>query len=95
MTNWLPQLRVSQPYTMCHALRWVDPGVDCATLASPAFGTNQALDRPDVLIRLCLTAPRQVQRQARAAGVAGVVQVRVPGLAEALERSRAGLEVSR
>lgn len=88
MTSWLPQLAASQPYTMCHALRLVDPAVDCAKLATPAFGTNQAMDRPDVLIRLCLMAPAGVQRAARAQGVAGVVQIRVPGLAEALERSR-------
>jgi hypothetical protein len=82
---------MSQPYTMCHALRWVDPDVDCGKLASPAFGTNLAMDRPDVLIRLCLLAPVSVQRQARLQGVAGVVRLRVPGLAEALERSRAGV----
>lgn len=88
MTVWLPQAGMGQPYTMCHALRLVDPQVDCGTLASPAFGTNMALDRPDVLIRLCLTAPRNVQLAARARGVQGVVHIRVPGLAEALERSR-------
>jgi hypothetical protein len=49
------------------------------------------MDRPDVLIRLCLLAPVAVQRQARLQGVAGVVRLRVPGLAEALERSRAGV----
>lgn len=87
--NWLPQLRVSQPYTMCPLVRLVSgPGVDCCALATPAFGTNVAVDRPDVLIRLCLTAPAAVQRAARAQGVRGVVHVRVPGLAEALERSR-------
>lgn len=83
-----PQLLASQPYTMCHAVRLVDPHVDCGTLAAPAFGTNQAMTNPEVLIRLCLTAPRAVQRAARAQGVPGVVQIRVPGLAEALERSR-------
>lgn len=88
MTAWLPQTGMGQPYTMCHALRLVDPGVDCAKLATPAFGTNQAMDRPDVLIRLCLTAPAGVQRAARAQGIAGVVQIRVPGLKEALERSK-------
>lgn len=82
------QLTVGQPYTMCHALRLVDPDVDCGKLATPAFGTNGGFDRPDVLIRLCLTAPRSVQKAARAQGVRGVVQIRVPGLAEAFERSR-------
>lgn len=86
--GWLPSLQLSQPYTMCHALRLVDPNVDCGKLATPAFGTNQAMDRPDVLIRLCLTAPAAVQRAARAQGILGVVQVRPAGLAEALERSR-------
>lgn len=86
-----PQLRVSQPYTMCHALRMVDPTVNCDQLATPAFGTNLVLDNraaAEAMIRLCFTAPRQVQRAARERGVAGVMMMRPPGLAEALERSR-------
>lgn len=87
----LPQLLPSQPYTMCHAIRLVDPRVDCSKLATPAFGTNLVLDNRDAAeaaIRLCLTAPRGVQRAARAQGVQGVVGIRPPGLAEALERGR-------
>lgn len=86
-----PQLLVSQPYTMCHALRLVDPNLDCDKLATPAFGTNLILDNreaAEAAILLCFTAPRAVQRAARAQGVAGVVMIRPPGLAEALERSR-------
>lgn len=90
--NYLPSLRVGQPYTMCHALRLVDRQVDCAKLATPAVGTNQAMGRPDVLIRLCLTAPMAVQRAARAQGFQGVVMIRPPGLAEAFERARAKKE---
>ena len=86
--NYLPSLRVSQPYTMCHALRLVDRRVDCGKLATPVLGTNQAMDNPQVLVLLCLTAPVAVQRAARAQGVKGVVSMRVPGLAEALQRSR-------
>ena len=92
--NYLPSLRVSQPYTMCHALRLVDPQVDCGILATPVLGTNQAMDRPDVLVLLCLTAPVAVQRAARAQGVTGVLTMRVPGLAEALQRARAGVQDS-
>ena len=86
--NYLPSLRISQPYTMCHAVRLVDPQVECGKLATPAVGTNQGMDRPDVLIRLCLTAPVAVQRVARAQGMTGVMMLRPPGLAEALERAK-------
>lgn len=91
MSVTFPQLRVSQPYTMCHALRMVDPTVNCDKLATPAFGTNLILDNraaAEAAIRLCFTAPRHVQRAARAQGVAGVVMIRPTGLVEALERSR-------
>ena len=90
----LPQLGMGQPYTMCHALRLVDRRVDCGKLATPAFGSNYGMDRPDVLIRLCLIAPARVQRAARAAGVKDVIAIRAPGLLEALERSRAGYQDS-
>lgn len=88
--NYLPSLLVSQPYTMCHTLRLVDPDVDCQNLATPAFGTNQAMDRPEVLILLCLTAPRAVQKAARLQGMTGTMMLKVPGLAEALQRSKDG-----
>lgn len=86
-----PEMGRAQPYTMCHALRLVDPrlpAAGCHTLGTPALGTSHAMEFPDVPIRLCLTAPVAVQRAARAAGLPGVMQLRVPGLAEALERSR-------
>ena len=85
-----PELGRAQPYTMCHVLRLVDPGIPfqgCHTLGTPAVGTSHSMEFPDIPIRLCLTASVEVQRAARAQGVTGVVQLRVPGLAEALARS--------
>lgn len=95
MTSMLfdpPERGRAQPYTMCHTLRLVDPGIPqqgCHTLGMPAVGTSHSMEFPDVPIRLCLTAPVAVQRAARLQGVVGVVQIRPAGLVEALERSRA------
>lgn len=88
-----PEMGRAQPYTMCHTLRLVDPQLPdrgCQVLGTPAVGTSHVMEFPDVSIRLCLMAPVAVQRAARLAGLAGVMQLRIPGLAEALERSRAG-----
>ncbi len=92
-----PELGRCQPYTMCHSLRLVDPGIPqqgCHTLGTPAVGTSHSMEFPDVPIRLCLTAPVAVQRAARLQGVAGVVQIRPAGLVEALQRSRDGVQDS-
>lgn len=86
-----PELGRCQPYTMCHSLRLVDPhipGEGCHVLGTPAVGTSHTMEFPDIPIRLCLLAPVGVQRAAREAGVVGVMRIRIPGLAEALERSR-------
>ncbi len=88
-----PERGRAQPYTMCHLIRLVDPGIPangCHTLGTPAVGTSHNMEFPDIPIRLCLTAPVETQRAARLQGVAGVIGLRAPGLAEALERSRAG-----
>ncbi len=86
-----PERGRAQPYTMCHVLRLVDPLIPaqgCHTLGTPAVGTSHSMEFPDIPIRLCLTAPVEIQRAARAQGVTGVLQLRAPGLAEALARSR-------
>lgn len=86
-----PERGRSQPYTMCHSLRLVDPHMpdqDCHVLAMPAVGTSHSMEFPEIPIRLCLAAPVAVQRAARLAGLPGVMRIRIPGLAEALERSR-------
>lgn len=86
-----PELGRAQPYTMCHTLRLADPQLPdrgCHTLATPAVGTSHNMEFPDIPIRLCLLAPVAVQRAAREAGVVGVMRIRIPGLVEALERSR-------
>ena len=86
-----PERGRAQPYTMCHTLRLADPRIPvqgCHTLGTSAVGTSHSMEFPDIPIRLCLTAPPEVQRAARAQGVTGVLQLRAPGLVEALERSR-------
>lgn len=45
------------------------------------------LDQGELSIATALIAPLKVQRQARAMGIEGIMMIRPPGLAEALERS--------
>lgn len=88
-----PERGRAQPYTMCHTLRLVDPHIPpqgCHTLGTPAIGTSHSMEFPEVPIRLCLTAPVAVQRAARESGISGVMRIKIPGLVEALERSRVG-----
>lgn len=89
--SWLPaELVNDQPYSMCPVYRF-----DCQVvlptgtipLTMPAVGGVRVLDNPDMLIRMMWAPPRQLRREARAAGLPGVLRRKVPGLAEALERS--------
>lgn len=92
--SWLPaELVTEQPYSMCPTVRW-DCHVALPTgtirLTALPVGGARSMDIPDMPIRLMWTPPRQVTRDAEAAGLPGVWRRRIPGLAEALARS--GLE---
>jgi hypothetical protein len=89
--SWLPpELVNEQPYSMCPVFRF-----DCQVvlptrtirLTTPAIGGARVLDNPDILIRMMWAPTRQLRRDARNAGLPGVWRRKVPGLAEALERS--------
>lgn len=76
-----PELLAIQPYSMGPILGWHP---ELMKMATPAMGTVRRMDLPELVIRTCLVAPREVQRQARALGVNGLIMIRVKGLREAL-----------
>lgn len=68
---------VCQPYSMLplFARTGHDP-----RYASPAMGTLTAVDRSELMIRMCLIAPTSIQRAAQAAGVKAMVMIRPKGV---------------
>lgn len=68
---------VCQPYSMLplFARTGHDP-----KYASPALGTLTAVDRSELMIRMCLVAPTSIQRAAQAAGVKAMVMIRPKGI---------------
>jgi hypothetical protein len=79
---------VCQPYSMLPLL--ARTGHDFR-YASPALGTLTAVDRSELMIRMCLIAPTSIQRVAQAAGVKAMVMIRPKGI-EIVENS-AGVRV--
>lgn len=73
---------VCQPYSMLplFARTGHDP-----KYASPALGTLTAVDRSELMIRMCLIAPTSIQRAAQAAGVKAMVMIRPKGIEKIVE----------
>lgn len=86
--NWLGDLTRVQPYSMGPILGYAEPLV-----LLPSAGTVLAIDAPHIPILLCWRAPAEVRRAARMLG-RPEPRLRVPGLAEVMERAGLGPKVT-
>jgi hypothetical protein len=74
-----------QPYSTGPLTRWSPPFPVGCTL--PAVGTVTRIDNPgpELAILMCLVAPPEVQREARARGERALMMTFAPGLRERIQ----------